>query len=72
MEKDYTIDQVAEIIQVHRKTVEDWILSGELEAYSLKRRKRVTAAALERFREQRKVVPQEQTNREDKPLATVA
>lgn len=69
MERDYTIDQVAEIIQVHRKTVEDWINSGELEAYQLKRRKRVTAAALNRFREKRQVIPQQ----EDKgDLATVA
>ena len=59
MEQDYTIDQVAEIVQVHRKTVEDWINSGELEAYQLKRRKRVTPEALRKFRANRQVKPQE-------------
>ena len=60
MQQDYTIDQVAEIIQVHRKTVEAWIQSGELEAYYLsrgKQRYRVTPAALDKFRAGRPVKP---------------
>lgn len=59
MDKDYTINQVADIIQVNRKTVEAWIQSGELEAYQIRSggRYRITPAALDKFRANRQVQP---------------
>lgn len=58
-EQDLTINQVAEIVQVHRKTVEDWVLSGKLAAYQLTEggRYRIRPKDLETFRAQRQVKP---------------
>ena len=61
MEQDYTIDQVAEMIQVHRKTVEEWIHTGKLDAYQLEEggRYRIRPSALEQFRASRLVKPRQ-------------
>jgi excisionase family DNA binding protein len=58
-DQDLTIDQVAQMLQRHRKTVESYIASGAMEAYKEGRTYRITRRAVERFRQERIVKPQE-------------
>lgn len=68
-QQDYTIDQVARITQVHRKTVEKWIREGDLKAYIAQGgRYRIRPDALDQFRENRKVTPKRK-EKEELPLA---
>lgn len=61
--QDLTIDQVAHLLQRHRKTVEGYIASGAMEAYREGRTYRITRRAVERFRQERIVRPQEAGSR---------
>lgn len=63
-QQDLTIDQVAKIVQVNRKTVERWIRDGELDAYEVGNdRKRIKPAKLEEFKEKRRVRAQQKSER---------
>jgi excisionase family DNA binding protein len=48
-EKFYTIEQVAEMLNVHRTTVYDWMRSGELAYVQVGGRRRITGSALSAF-----------------------
>lgn len=50
--KDYTIDQVAAILQVHRKTVERLINTGKMDAYLIGNVKRITPESLDRYKQE--------------------
>lgn len=72
-QSDYTIDQVAKIVQVNRKTVEKWIREGDLDAYDIGGdRKRIRPDKLEEFREKRRVNPRQKQKKDEEDLATVA
>jgi excisionase family DNA binding protein len=69
-EQDLTIDQVARITQVNRKTVVKWINNGLLEAYDIGgNHKRVKPAKLEEFRQKRGVSNSKKETRDKLPLA---
>ena len=48
-EEYYTIDEVAERLKVTRKTVYDWMRSGELAYVQVGSRRRITQSALRAF-----------------------
>ena len=48
-EQYYTIDEVAERLKVTRKTVYDWMRSGELPYVQVGSRRRITGSALKAF-----------------------
>ena len=56
----YTVQEVADQLNVHPDTVRQWIRSGELEAIDLGGRAgfRVSESALQKFIRERKVRPQ--------------
>jgi len=67
---DLTIEQVAKIVQVNRKTVEKWIREGDLDAYEIGNdRKRIRPDKLEEFREKRRVNPRKRTKKSEGDLA---
>jgi excisionase family DNA binding protein len=47
----YTTDQVAQLFQTSRRTVQHWIHAGQLEAIRIGREWRVEAEALRKFKE---------------------
>lgn len=49
IEKMYTPEQVAEMLQVSIYSVRKWYASGKLDALKVGRRIRITESALERF-----------------------
>jgi excisionase family DNA binding protein len=49
--KLYTTDQVAQLFQTSRRTVQDWIHRGQLEAIRIGREWRVEAEALRKLKE---------------------
>jgi excisionase family DNA binding protein len=53
-EKFYTIEQVAEMLNVHRTTVYDWMRSGDLAFVQVGGRRRITGSALNAFIKQGK------------------
>lgn len=54
-EKDYTIDEVAAELQVHRKTVERLIARGSLVAYRVRTHYRITPEALRAYKKSHEV-----------------
>lgn len=70
-DQDYTIDDIARILQIHRKTAERLVTSGDLEGYKIGRVHRVTRNALDKFREEHKVKPKREL-KDKKDLLTVA
>ncbi len=48
-EKFYTIEQIGEMLNVHRTTVYDWMRSGELAYVQVGGRRRITSSALSAF-----------------------
>lgn len=58
-DQDYTIDDIARILQIHRKTAERLVTSGKLRAYKVGRIHRITPESLETFRKENRVRPQE-------------
>lgn len=72
-QQDYTVEQVAAIVQVNRRSVENWIRNGELDAYEFGGRYRIRPEALDEFRAKRKVQPRprrrKQGNKGDLALA---
>lgn len=46
-EKHYTVQQVAEMLQVTDRTIRNWIKDGTLRAIQVKREYRIPASALE-------------------------
>ena len=64
-QKDLTIDQVASIVQVNRRTVEKWIQGGLLKAYEVNGRYRITPEALEAFKANRQVQPKQREQSQD-------
>ena len=48
-EEYYTIDEVAERLKVTRKTVYDWMRSGDLHYVQVGGRRRITGSALKAF-----------------------
>jgi excisionase family DNA binding protein len=50
-ERYLTLPEVAERLQVSRRTVYRWIKSGDLDAYQFGREYRITESALKRFLE---------------------
>ncbi|MBX3440087.1 MAG: helix-turn-helix domain-containing protein [Planctomycetaceae bacterium] len=62
--KSYSISEVADALAVHERTVEEWILAGELKAVITSRRRnsqrprrRIMDSDLQRFLESRYVAP---------------
>ena len=53
-EEYYTINQIAEKLQVHRDTVSKWIASEELEAYQVTQEYRISLSDFNQFMESRK------------------
>ena len=47
----YTTEQVAQLFQTSRRTVQHWIRTGQLEAFRIGREWRVEAEALRKFKE---------------------
>lgn len=70
-DQDYTIDDIARILQIHRKTAERLVTSGALEGYKIGRVHRVTHEALDKFRAENKVKPKREPKSEE-DLLTVA
>ena len=52
-EKMYTVEEVAEQLRVHVKTVRRWIASGELKAFDAGKGYRISESNLAAFIEQR-------------------
>jgi excisionase family DNA binding protein len=49
MEELFTVQQVAERLQVRQRTVKRWLLSGQLRGLKAGRKWRVTPSAIEAF-----------------------
>lgn len=65
MERDiYTIDEVADILRVHRRTIRNAMDRGELEAFIVGREYRITADALKRYQELKRVKPKKEKEAE--------
>jgi len=52
----YTINQIAELLQVHRETVRRWILDEQLDAIMIGREYRISKSDLETFLDDRKLL----------------
>lgn len=59
-ERMYSLEEVAERLQVSERTVRRWIKSGELPAYKPGREYRIIPSDLDAFLEARKVRPDEE------------
>ena len=62
-----TTEEIAELLQVHVKTVRDWISNGELKAFNLGKAYRVKESDLVEFLETRKQPRTRQKKQEPPP-----